>query len=112
MHPGEMQSELMNNIDKSLAWLLAPSSFFRYLNSVLTKRRQGQPVSFTDFFGHMVGETLLKGVSSTGTLCMVHCHGCVCWGRDAAQGGEFNRHSVHGALSWVCVLGARRCSRG
>ena len=68
MHPGEMQSELMNNIDKSLAWLLAPSSFFRYLNSVLTKRRQGQPVSFTDFFGHMVGETLLKGVSSTGTV--------------------------------------------
>ena len=77
MHPGEMLSELMNNIDKSLAWLLAPSSFFRYLNSVLTKRRQGQPVSFTDFFGHMVGETLLKGVSSTGTLSMVQTQSTV-----------------------------------
>ena len=87
MHPGEMQSELMNNIDKSLAWLLAPSSFFRYLNSVLTKRRQGQPVSFTDFFGHMVGETLLKGVSSTGTV-----------------------HSVDTVMG-VCV-GGRHCSWG
>ena len=66
MNPGEMQSELMNNVDKSLTRLLSPSSFFRYLNSVLTKRRQGQPVSFTDFFGHLVGETLLKGVSAVG----------------------------------------------
>ena len=62
MEPREMQSELMNNIDKSLMRLLGPYSVLRYLNCVLTKRRQGQPVSFTDFFGHMVGETLLKEV--------------------------------------------------
>ncbi|XP_070173111.1 cytosolic phospholipase A2-like [Littorina saxatilis] len=61
MNPRDMQSELMNNIDKSLMRLLSPQSIIRYINSVITKRRQGQPVSFTDFFGHMVGETLLKG---------------------------------------------------
>lgn len=61
MNPGELQRELMTNIDKSLVRLLGPQSLYRYVRSVVSKRRQGQPVSFTDFFGHMVGETLLKG---------------------------------------------------
>ncbi|KAK7486493.1 hypothetical protein BaRGS_00022294, partial [Batillaria attramentaria] len=61
MNPGDLQDELMYNIDKSLMWLLGPNSVMRYLDSVLKKRREGQPISFTDFFGHMVGETLLKG---------------------------------------------------
>ena len=62
MLPGEMQSELMTNIQNSLLQLLGPGSISRYIHSVLEKRRQGQPVSFTDIFGHLVGETLLKGV--------------------------------------------------
>ncbi|XP_076435654.1 uncharacterized protein LOC143275440 [Babylonia areolata] len=59
MSPAEMQGELQGNIDKSLVWQVG--RLYRYVRSVVGKRRQGQPVSFTDFFGHMVGETLLKG---------------------------------------------------
>ena len=33
------------------------------MDSILAKRKEGQAVSFTDFFGHLVGETLLKNVS-------------------------------------------------
>lgn len=61
MSPGDMQDELMNNIDSSLLWLLSPQGVYRYLDRIMKKRQNGQPVSFTDFFGHMVGETLLKG---------------------------------------------------
>ncbi|KAL5005329.1 hypothetical protein ScPMuIL_018785 [Solemya velum] len=59
--PGDMQEELKNNIDSSLMWLLKPQSLYRYIDRILQKRKEGQPVSFTDFFGHMVGETLLGG---------------------------------------------------
>jgi len=62
MNPGEMQDELKNNIDSSLLWLLSPQSIYRYLDRILQKRQNGQPVSFTDIFGHLVGETLLKNV--------------------------------------------------
>ncbi|XP_041356392.1 cytosolic phospholipase A2-like [Gigantopelta aegis] len=61
MKPGDIQDEIKNNIDSSIMWLLKPQSVYRYLERILQKRREGQPVSFTDFFGHMVGETLLKG---------------------------------------------------
>ncbi|XP_045200375.1 cytosolic phospholipase A2-like isoform X2 [Mercenaria mercenaria] len=61
MAPGAMQDELKNNIDSSLLWLLSPQGVYRYMDRIMKKRQMGQPVSFTDFFGHMVGETLLKG---------------------------------------------------
>ncbi|KAL4219877.1 Cytosolic phospholipase A2 [Mactra antiquata] len=61
MAPGAMQDELKNNIDSSLLWLLSPQGVYRYMDRIMKKRQNGQPVSFTDFFGHMVGETLLRG---------------------------------------------------
>lgn len=60
MKPGDMQEELKNNIDSSLMWLLTPMSIKRYIDRILLKRQNGQPISFTDIFGHLVGETLLK----------------------------------------------------
>ena len=63
MAPGDMQEDLKNNIDSSLLWLLSPQGVYRYLDRIMRKRKNGQPVSFTDFFGHMVGETLIKDVS-------------------------------------------------
>jgi phospholipase A2 len=63
MKAGDLQEELMKNVDKSLIRLLGWDSIKRYVSSVVSKRKEGQPVSFTDFFGHLVGETLLKGVS-------------------------------------------------
>ena len=34
----------------------------RYLRKIIRKSISGQPVGFTDFFGYLVGEQLLKGV--------------------------------------------------
>ena len=68
--PRELREELRDNIASSPVWLLTnPPSMYRYLTRIMAKRRQGQPVSFTDFFGHLVGETLLKGVSM---LCILY----------------------------------------
>lgn len=58
--PNDLKEELKLNIDSSPFWLLGPQSMYRYIRRIMEKRRQGQPVSFTDFFGHLVGETLLR----------------------------------------------------
>ena len=60
--PKELQPQLRDNIDSSPFLLLGPTSMYKYLSNIIQKRRQGQPVSFTDFFGHLVGETLLQEV--------------------------------------------------
>ncbi|KAL4218780.1 Cytosolic phospholipase A2 [Mactra antiquata] len=59
--PRELRTELRDSISFSPFWKLNPNSMWRYLSNIKTKRSQGQPVSFTDFFGHLVGETLLQG---------------------------------------------------
>ncbi|XP_029633996.1 cytosolic phospholipase A2-like isoform X2 [Octopus sinensis] len=56
-----LHEELRKNIEPSLLWLLKPNSMYRYIDRIMLKKRTGQPVSFTDFFGLLVGETLLKG---------------------------------------------------
>ncbi|XP_013772392.1 cytosolic phospholipase A2-like [Limulus polyphemus] len=58
--PGDIQKYLRNCISQSPFRLLGPHRFFPYINSILTKYKRGQPVSFTDFFGHLLGDTLLK----------------------------------------------------
>jgi len=59
-----MQEELKNNINATVLWKL--NGAIRYMDNILRKSRMGQPISFTDFFGHMVGDTLLKGVRCSG----------------------------------------------
>lgn len=58
--PGELREELGRNIEHSPFWLLKPQSLYTYVSRIVQKRRQGQPVSFTDFFGCLVGDTILK----------------------------------------------------
>ena len=62
--PSQLRQELRESIKSTPLWLLNPASIYRYLSRIIAKRSQGQPVSFTDFFGHLVGETLLQGVST------------------------------------------------
>ncbi|KAK0060949.1 cytosolic phospholipase A2-like isoform X2 [Biomphalaria pfeifferi] len=57
----EFLEELKNSIDKSLFRFFNASTIFNYAKYMVQKRREGQPVSFTDIFGRMVGETLLNG---------------------------------------------------
>lgn len=59
--PRELRTELRDSIDSSPFWMLNPFSMWRYWTRIKEKRSRGQPVSFTDFFGHLVGETLLQG---------------------------------------------------
>lgn len=61
--PKELQEELGRNIENSPFWLLNPQSLYTYVSRIVKKRQQGQPVSFTDFFGCLVGDTILKNVS-------------------------------------------------
>ncbi|XP_076342257.1 cytosolic phospholipase A2-like isoform X2 [Tachypleus tridentatus] len=58
--PGDIQKDLRSYISQSPFRLLGPHRFFPYINSILSKYKRGQPVSFTDFFGHLLGDTLLK----------------------------------------------------
>ncbi|XP_055934812.1 cytosolic phospholipase A2-like isoform X3 [Argiope bruennichi] len=59
--PGELLDELKTNVRHSPFWLLSPRSMYRYISDIKQKHKNGQPVSFTDFFGHLLGDTLLKG---------------------------------------------------
>ncbi|XP_059164143.1 uncharacterized protein LOC131947080 [Physella acuta] len=56
----EFLEELKNSIDKSLLRFFNATTIYNYAKYMVQKRRDGQPVSFTDIFGRMVGETLLK----------------------------------------------------
>ena len=80
MGPERIKTELKNNIDSTPFWLLNPMGVYRYLDIIITKYKMGQPVSLTDLFGHMIGETLLKGVSlqSTHSLSIISVCVCVC----------------------------------
>lgn len=55
----QLQQELKESVTRSWKWKLlnAPA----YVTSMVAKYKQGQPVSFTDFFGHLLGDVLLKG---------------------------------------------------
>nr|XP_045607415.1 cytosolic phospholipase A2-like isoform X2 [Procambarus clarkii]WMM34516.1 cytosolic phospholipase A2 [Procambarus clarkii] len=55
----QIQKELRESVTKDWKWQLlhAPA----YVASMVAKYKQGQPVSFTDFFGHLLGDVLLKG---------------------------------------------------
>ena len=57
-------SELRDNIKENWIWLLVnPPWLYKRIGDLTRKRKRGQPVSFTDFFGYLIGDTILKGVS-------------------------------------------------
>lgn len=64
IHPRKVRDELRQNVKDNWMWLLlTPSWMYRHVNIILQKKSKGQPVSFTDFFGYLVGDTILKDVS-------------------------------------------------
>jgi len=64
VHPHQIRQELKENVKDNWMWLLlTPSWLYTHMSIILRKKSRGQPVSFTDFFGHLVGETILKDVS-------------------------------------------------
>ena len=73
IHPRQVREQLKENVSDNWLWMmLTPSWTYRHLKIIMQKKRRGQPVSFTDFFGYLVGETILKDVSFlrfSQTLC-------------------------------------------
>lgn len=64
IHPRKVRDQLRENVKDNWMWLLlTPSWMYRHVNIILQKKSKGQPVSFTDFFGYLVGDTILKEVS-------------------------------------------------
>lgn len=58
VNPETIHNELKESVTSGWKWKLANS--LGYMTSMLRKYRDGQPVSFTDFFGHLLGDVLLK----------------------------------------------------
>ncbi|GFR57447.1 phospholipase A2 [Elysia marginata] len=55
----EFLDEIMNKMDKKLTRFLNASTLYTFYKIMAEKRKERQPVSFTDIFGRMVGETLI-----------------------------------------------------
>ncbi|XP_018011748.1 cytosolic phospholipase A2 isoform X2 [Hyalella azteca] len=56
--PEVIQEQLRQSVTSDWKWKLTNS--LGYVTSMLRKYRDGQPISFTDFFGHLLGDVLLK----------------------------------------------------
>uniref|UniRef100_A0A2P2I3R9 Phospholipase A2 n=1 Tax=Hirondellea gigas TaxID=1518452 RepID=A0A2P2I3R9_9CRUS len=56
--PDTIEKELRESVTSGWKWKLTNS--LGYMASMLLKYRNGQPISFTDFFGHLLGDVLLK----------------------------------------------------
>ncbi|XP_038650524.1 cytosolic phospholipase A2-like isoform X4 [Scyliorhinus canicula] len=58
--PGEINKEVMENVSYSPMYLLTPLKVRSYIEALWKKKRSGQPVTFTDVFGMLIGETLIR----------------------------------------------------
>ncbi|XP_033007278.1 cytosolic phospholipase A2 [Lacerta agilis] len=58
--PKEINEELRNSVSHNPLKLLTPQKVKRYIEALWKKKRSGQPVTFTDIFGMLIGETLIQ----------------------------------------------------
>lgn len=63
--PREINKELMKSVSSSPLKLLLPLHIKRYIKALWQKKAGGQPVTFTDIFGMLIGETLIPGRMNT-----------------------------------------------
>lgn len=61
--PKEINKEIMNNVSHSPLLLLTPQKVKSYVEALWKKKSAGQPVTFTDVFSMLIGETLIRDVS-------------------------------------------------
>lgn len=77
--PAEINEELMKNVSHNPLLLLTPQKVKRYIESLWKKKSSGQPVTFTDVFGMLIGETLIHNVSRvSSTAPSIHPHNVHC----------------------------------
>ncbi|XP_054837968.1 cytosolic phospholipase A2 isoform X2 [Eublepharis macularius] len=58
--PKEINEELMDSVSHNPLKLLTPQKVKRYIEALWKKKSSGQPVTFTDIFGMLIGETLIQ----------------------------------------------------
>lgn len=63
MFPGVTHTQIQAELRESVTngWKMKLFNAPKYIGSMAAKYKKGQPVSFTDFFGHLLGDVLLKG---------------------------------------------------
>ncbi|KAK3741814.1 hypothetical protein QZH41_010452, partial [Actinostola sp. cb2023] len=62
VHPRVVLEELRENLKENMMWqLVKPKWVYKHMQLINKKKKNGQPVSFTDVFGYLVGETIAKG---------------------------------------------------
>ncbi|NWZ40810.1 PA24A phospholipase, partial [Brachypodius atriceps] len=57
--PREINEELMRSVSHNPLLLLTPQKVKRYIDALWNKKSSGQPVTFADIFGMLIGETLI-----------------------------------------------------
>uniref|UniRef100_A0A4W6D2U1 Phospholipase A2 n=1 Tax=Lates calcarifer TaxID=8187 RepID=A0A4W6D2U1_LATCA len=57
--PKDINPELMKRVSSNPLRLLLPQHITNYIQALWTKKASGQPVTFTDIFGMLIGETLI-----------------------------------------------------
>lgn len=62
--PKEINEEVMTSVSHSPLLLLTPQKVKRYIEALWKKKSSGQPVTFTDVFSMLIGETLIRDVSN------------------------------------------------
>ncbi|KAF4082450.1 hypothetical protein AMELA_G00151410 [Ameiurus melas] len=55
----QINQELMKSVSSNPLRLLLPQHITNYVQALWTKKSNGQPVTFTDIFGMLIGETLI-----------------------------------------------------
>nr|XP_056700299.1 cytosolic phospholipase A2 [Euleptes europaea] len=63
--PKEINEELMKSVSHNPLKLLTPQKVKRYIEALWKKKSSGQPVTFTDIFGMLIGETLIQNRMDT-----------------------------------------------
>lgn len=57
--PEQINQELMRSVSSNPLRLLLPQHVTNYIQALWSKKAQGQPVTFADIFGMLIGETLI-----------------------------------------------------
>ncbi|KAG1963726.1 cytosolic phospholipase A2 isoform X1 [Pimephales promelas] len=63
--PEQINQELMNRVNSNPLRLLLPKHITKYVHALWSKKSSGQPVTFTDIFGMLIGETLIPARMDT-----------------------------------------------
>lgn len=69
--PKEINAELMKRVSSNPLRLLLPKHITNYIQSLWSKKANGQPVTFTDIFGMLIGETLIPAVRGPQTSVFI-----------------------------------------